>query len=140
MQTGLWYSAKEEYIGDTQIYNLIDNDFAVKKQYYAYSLMTSQIPRNSAIYPLIINSEFCAGTKFAIDSGDVYTFANSDYSSYKFAFQAEENTKWNVYMYEQNSLPEDDSLLPVLKQITAKDLCVTFEVPANTVVLVKQAS
>lgn len=135
MQLGLFRSAKDEYKSETNYRQL--TDFQVRDQYYAYSLMSRYVPVGADVYPMEINDELTAGTAFEKDGKTVYSIANGGGTSHKFSVVRGAG-EFEYYLYREGSLPEGDELISASQTISVKDGCLSFEVPAHTVVLLRQ--
>ena len=112
-QLGLWFSAKREYEGDERYNNLIKEDFQLRPQYYAYSLLTRYIGRGE-IFPLATNNEFVAASAFRREDGKwVYVVANGSEEKFSGAIENPHfrKAKFDRYYYRQTTLPTDDSLI-----------------------------
>lgn len=138
-KNGLWYSYKR-YYGGTDYEQLVQRDFAVRKQYYMYAAMCNSIKNGSNVYPIDLSNEFVAGTLFVdAENKDCIVICNQTDKTLKYAY-AVKNTK-TVYegrVFSEDTLPEDDSIINVSQSIKPKNRCISFIVPANTLIIIKQ--
>lgn len=135
MQLGLWRSAKDEYITESYYRQL--EDFQVRDQYYAFSLMTKHVPIGADVYPIDTFDELTAATAFCHNGKTVYSFANAGTEDHKFALK-EIDGEFAYYIYAKDSLPTTDALIEQSAVIKAENGYIAIDVPANTVVLVKE--
>lgn len=111
-QLGLWRSAKREYESEPY-YEDISCDFEPRSQYWAYSLLTQHIGRGD-IYPLATGDEFVAASAFHRQDGKwVYVIANATENEFCATIDNAkvDKSQFLRYAYEQDNLPEDDSLI-----------------------------
>lgn len=134
MKTGLWTSAKSEYSMDSN-YNWLTENFQVRPQYYSFGLMSKYIPKGAEIYPMEIDSEFISGTAFAADGKTTYLFVNQTETPVTYSVETEGGQSYGYYLYAEDSLPEDDSLIAASQTLVSENRCLTFELPANSVVM-----
>lgn len=135
MQLGLWRTAKDEYVTESYYKQLVD--FQVRDQYFAFSLMTKHVPKGADVYPIETQDELTAGTAFKLDGKTVYSFANAGETSHKFALLEDEG-EFAYYIYAKGSLPTTDELIQESAVVIAENGYIAIDVPANTVVLVKE--
>lgn len=135
MQLGLWRSARDEYATESNYRQLVD--FQVRAQYFAFALMTKHVPNGADVHPIDTADELTAATAFCLDGKTVYSFANAGETSHKFALR-EDGGEFAYYIYEKDSLPTTDALIEESAVIEVKNGYIAIDVPANTVVLVKQ--
>lgn len=112
-QLGMWKYVREAYKPDTAVYNNTYSDYEVRPQYYAYTLLTRFLTPDSEIYPLSLNSDFVAATAFKNKSGKwTYVVVNGSdkEESFNIVNKATKGS-FDVYCYQKESLPEDDSLI-----------------------------
>jgi alpha-galactosidase len=138
-QLGLWKYVKEAYRTDTT-YNKIEKDYEVRPQYYSYSLLTRFIKPGAEVYPIDLNDDFSIGSAFRSTNGKwTYVFANATSSIKSVAINnsLEEGT-FDIFRYEENTLPEDDDMIPSHENITVNSRRLCVDVRPNTVVLCQQ--
>jgi hypothetical protein len=138
-QLGLWRYIKEAYRTDS-IYNRIQRNYEVRPQYYSYSLLTRFLKPGSEIYPIDLCDSFAIGSAFKDKKGKwTYVFANETEFEKTIAinnFLA--SGTFDIYRYEENALPEDDSMIMSQEEVTVTDKKLCVCVKANTVVLCQQ--
>ena len=111
---GLWRYLKEEYAQDS-IYAHINDDYQVRPQYYAIGMLSNHLRWGSVIYPLDTKSEWIAATALKSAEGRwSYLFVNPTSEAVDIELTNPHSTgkhNFQVYRYEEASLPEDDSLI-----------------------------
>ncbi|WP_298653367.1 hypothetical protein [uncultured Proteiniphilum sp.] len=138
-QLGLWKYIKEAYKTDST-YTRINTDYEVRPQYYSYSLLTRFLKPGAEIYPIDLYEDFAIGTAFKDKEGKwTYVFANGTDTS-KFIAINNESIKGNfeIYRYEENSLPENDDLITASETIKMNANKLQVDVRGNSVVLCRQ--
>ena len=136
-QLGLWFSAKREYEGDERYNNLIKEDFQLRPQYYAYSLLTRYIGRGE-IFPIATNNEFVAASAFRREDGKwVYVVANGSEEKFSGAIENPHfrKAKFDRYYYRQAGLPSDDSLIASDKYQRARQGIFEIDLEPQTMAL-----
>ena len=139
-QLGLWKYTKEAYSSDAEAYSKIEEDYEVRPQYYAYSLLTRYIRPGSDIYPIDLGEEYAIGSAFEdVDGKWTYVFANaSDIRKMLAINNPETNGSFDIYVYAEKSLPEGDSLIEPSEIVETKDGRLEIMVRPNTIVLCHQ--
>lgn len=139
-QLGLWKYIKEAYKTDYSTYARISTDYEVRPQYYAYGLLTRFIKPGSDVYPIDLCECFAIGTAFKDKDGKwTYVFANGcDESKYIVVHNEAVKGKFDLYRYEENSLPQRDEMITAdeTAKVTAAGL--QLEIKAKSVVLCRQ--
>ena len=139
MQLGLWTSARADYADDQEYYRKLTEDYQIRPQYYAFSLMTKHVKRGAEIYPILLNDNFAVGTAFRNPDGKwVYAFANGnpEGSALKIALQnGSVYGSFARYDYAEDRLPEGDALIESSSQLTVSGQVLAFELAPNTVTL-----
>ncbi|MBQ7527628.1 MAG: alpha-galactosidase, partial [Bacteroidaceae bacterium] len=144
-QLGMWKSVKADYASESY-YDDIRSDYQPRPQYYAYSLLTRFIRPGAKVYPLNGNNIAKRYTKNAVlaaqntDGTWIYVIANMEEDA-----QMElclKNSKDKVtgkferYLYREDELPTDDSMIPPCKDLAKSNKGkLTETIPANCVVL-----
>lgn len=137
MQLGLWKCSKRAYYTDTAQYESIKEDYEVRPQYYAYSLMTKYVPKGAEVYPIYLNDDFAIGTAFKGTDGKwVYVFANGNADGESLKLTVSASGSFEKFTYEENSLPSGDGLISACEEISSGKL--SFELAPQTVVLWRQ--
>lgn len=133
MQLGLWKSSKQSYYTDTSYYEKITEDYEVRPQYYAFSLMSKYLPKGAEVYPIYLDDDFAVGTAFKGKDGKwVYVFANgNNEGSKKLALYA--NGTFDMYQYLETALPTGDNLIE--KSGTSSNGLLAFDLQAQSVVV-----
>ncbi|MBQ7517409.1 MAG: hypothetical protein IJU13_03140 [Bacteroidales bacterium] len=154
-QLGMWRYAYKAYSG-TELQAIIDAgqqnvDYSCRPQYYAYSLLTRFIRRDSYIYPISTGDDFVAATA-AWDANGRWTFA--------FASQKESAINYNlnnpnhnttdnfdVYVYRQSDFeaggtpPQEGALIEASTLLRKSDAGhYKLHIPARSVVVLHQHS
>lgn len=139
-QLGLWKYIKRAYSSDASVYSKIKEDYEVRPQYYAYSLLTRYIKPGSDIYPIDLGEAFAIGSAFKDKDGKwTYVFANATENRKMLAINNPSvSGSFDIYEYEEKSLPEGDKLIDPegTKAISSGKLEVN--VNPNTVLLCRQ--
>lgn len=133
MQLGLWKNTKQTYYTDSAYYQSIKEDYEVRPQYYAFSLMSKHIPMGAEVYPIYLNNDFAIGTAFKGENGKwVYVFANgnAEGESLKLAFK--QNGSFEKYEYKEGFLPSGDNLIQASQ---TQSNVVSFDLAPQTVVV-----
>jgi len=142
MMLGLWKGPRELYYTDSEYYGSIQEDYEVRPQYYAFSLMSKHVPKGAQVYPIALNTEFAAGTAFQGEDGKwVYVFANGNAGgdALKLALQnGNMSGKFDMYVYRQDALPEGDALIAPSGTLTTANLVLALELEPQTVVLLRE--
>ena len=138
-QLGLWKYIREAYKTDST-YMRIQTDYEVRPQYHSYGLFTRFIKPGSEIYPLNLGDDFAIGTAFQNSSGKwSYMFANGTDESKFIAITNEAvKGKFDLYRYEENSLPNDDAMISASETVKTRDKKLYLEVSPHSVVLCYQ--
>ncbi len=142
MMLGLWKGSRELYYTDSEYYSTVKEDYEVRPQYYAFSLMSKYVPKGAEVYCIDLNDEFAAGTAFRGEDGKwVYVFANgnSEGEALKLALQNGEHIgEYEMYVYRQDALPEGDALIAASETLTTENLVLTLELEPQTVILLRE--
>ena len=142
MMLGLWKGSRELYYTDSEYYVSVKEDYEVRPQYYAFSLMSKYVPKGAQVYPIALNNEFATGSAFRGEDGKwVYVFANgnSEGEALKLALQnGEISGEYEMYVYRQDALPEGDSLIAASETLTTENLVLLLELEPQTVVLLRE--
>lgn len=140
MMLGLWKGSRELYYTDTEYYASVKEDYEVRPQYYAFSLMSKYVPKGAEVYPIALNNDFAVGTAFRGEDGKwVYVFANGNSEGVKLALQnGEISGEYEMYVYRQDALPEGDALITSSGTLTTENLVLTLELAPQTVVLLRE--
>ena len=142
MMLGLWKGPKDMYYSDSDYYATVREDYEVRPQYYAFSLMSKHVPKGAEVYPINLNNEFALGSAFKGEDGKwVYVFANgnSEGDALKLALQNGELVgEFEMYVYSQDALPEGDNLIAAYGTLKTENLVLTIELEPQTVVLLRQ--
>ena len=135
-QLGLW-RYKECAYEPGDLAEGIVGDYAVRPQYYAYSLLTRFVRKGDEVYPLDMKDRFIAGS--AVKGGDgawTYIIANASQEPASYRIEAR-GAEGDVYVYSRQTLPEGDAMIEPSSNVKASDGNFELEVPAESVVLVK---
>lgn len=135
-QLGLWKYIREAYKTDST-YTRIQTDYEVRPQYHSYGLLTRFIKPGAEIYPLDLGDDFAIGTAFLNSDGKWnYLLANGSDES-KFVSVSNEAVKgrFDIYRYEENSLPQGDALITASEIAKVRNQKLQFEVKPQSVVL-----
>ena len=142
MMLGLWKGTRDLYYSDRDYYATVREDYEVRPQYYAFSLMSKHVPKGAEVYPINLNNEFALGSAFKGEDGKwVYVFANgnSEGDALKLALQNGELVgEFEMYVYSQDALPEGDNLIAASGTLKTENLVLTIELEPQTVVLLRQ--
>ncbi len=138
-QLGLWKYIKEAYRTDST-YERIQQDYEVRPQYHSYSLLTRFLKPGADIYPLDLGEDFAIGTAFQNENGKwTYVFANGTNETKHIAINNENvKGKFEVYRYEESSLPQNDDLITASETINTRSNKLKVEVRANSMILCRQ--
>ncbi len=137
-QLGLWRYLKDTYAG-TPNFSEIKDDYQVRKQYYAYSMLTKYIRPGSEIFPMEIRKDFASATAFKGEDGKwVYVIANQEYTPLFLRIENGSSGKFEVIRYKEDELPSDDSLLKPCKTLNSERNSLKIEVLPKTVVVCRQ--
>jgi len=138
-QLGLWKYVKEAYKTDST-YDRIQQDYELRPQYYAYSLLTRFLKPGAKMFPIDLNDDFAIGTAFkGRDNKWVYVFANgsSGTKSLAVANSAAMGT-FEVYRYERLQLPEGEQLITPDGTAAVNRGKLYLNINSNSVVLCRQ--
>ncbi len=141
-QLGLWTSIVSDYAGDAKYEGVITEDLQVRDQYYAYAMVANSIGFDSLVYPVALEEEFISATKVVTGGKDVWLLANQNTAGFKeYCFRVAEDewdNKYSYVVYQSSSLPEDDSLLRETEELSVVNGYVSFTLPPNSVVAIKE--
>lgn len=142
MMLGLWKGNRELYSEDREYLATVKEDYEVRPQYYAFSLMSKYVQKGTEVYPIDLNNDFAVGSAFKGEDGKwVYVFANgnAEGEAIKLALQNGDLVgEYEMYVYSEDTLPEGDSLIAASKTLTTENLVLTVELAPQTVVLLRQ--
>jgi len=139
-QLGLW-RYKESVYEPGDLDPAIKGDYAVRPQYFAYSLLTRFIRKGAEVHPMDMGDDFIAGT--AVDNSGRWTYviANATGESRTYSLRPVEGadlSDCNEYVYSQDTLPTDDSMIASSATVALTNGAYTVDVPAESVVLLTQ--
>jgi alpha-galactosidase len=139
-QLGLWKYVKEAYSPDAETYNSINEDYEVRPQYYAYSLLTRHIRPGSDVYPIDLGEEYAIGSAFEDEDGKwTYVFVNASEIRKMLAISNPDvSGSFDIYVYAEESLPDGDNLIEPGEIKEVKDGKLEITVKPNTIVLCRQ--
>ncbi|KXB51113.1 hypothetical protein HMPREF1870_00059 [Bacteroidales bacterium KA00344] len=141
-QLGLWRYVKKAYTGDAEAYGKIKDDYDVRPQYYAYSLLTRFVRKGAKVFPLDLKNEYAAGSAFLTAEGKwVYVFANATDCDLllNVANAQMASGLFDVYKYQDGRLPEGDNLIESSAEIKSEDgLVKTKMMRSSVMVLVEK--
>jgi len=124
-QLGLWRYVKAAYKTDTT-YSRIKEDYEVRPQYFAYSLLTRFIRKEDEVFPLEFNNTqgFIVGTALKAKNGKyTYVIANQTDKAVEVSVTTPTGTNntstasnagssvYAVYRYQKDSLPTGDRMV-----------------------------
>lgn len=140
-QLGLW-RYKENAYQPGDLAEGIEGDYAVRPQYYAYSLLTRFIRKNTWAYPLNMRHQYVAGTAvMGEDNKWTYVFSNATDRDRSY----EISNPWDsskgdcdMYLYSEDTLPKDDSMIHSSAVIRLDGDVYKLTIPAKSVMLLKQ--
>ena len=124
-QLGLWKYLKSAYTEDPDVYSKIKEDYEVRPQYYAYSLLTRFVRQGDEVYPLDLGDELIAGSAFLNTEGK-WTYVLSNATDKDKMIQLENdkegaNGEYNVYKYMEGRLPEGDNLIESTETVNTQE-------------------
>lgn len=139
-QLGLWRYKLSVYQGADAEGG--KTDYQTRPNYYAYSLLTRFVRSGDEVYPLDLGEEFAAGSAFKSQDGHwTYAFANGSEENLEFTLSrgnARRSEKYEVYVYSEDKLPEDDSMISSSSLIKAKGGRLTISLPSQSVILLRE--
>lgn len=138
-QLGLWKYIKEAYKTDST-YATIKKDYEVRPQYYSYSLLTRFLKPEADIYPIELYEDFAIGSAFRGTDGKwTYVFANATDSPKYLAINNDlEEGGFDIYRYEEDTLPLDDAMITSKESIEVNNKKLLIALGAHSVVLCHQ--
>ena len=124
-QLGLWKYLKSAYTEDPDVYSKIKEDYEVRPQYYAYSLLTRFVRQGDEVYPLDLGDELIAGSAFLNTEGK-WTYVLSNATDKDKVRQLEYDKEgavgeYNVYKYMEGRLPEGDNLIESTETVNTQE-------------------
>ena len=139
-QLGLWKYVKEAYSSDAGVYDKIKEDYEVRPQYYAYSLLTKYVRPGSDIYPIDLGDDYAIGSAFEDENGKwTYVFANAGEAQKTLLIgNPEANGSFSIYEYSEDTLPEGDNLIEPKETKKTENGKLEVIVNPNTVLLCHQ--
>lgn len=142
MMLGLWKGKKEMYAFDEAYYRTVEEDYEVRPQYYAISLMTKHVPKGAETYPIYLNNDYAIGTAFKDEDGKwTYVFANGNSDGEALQIALHNGTvygEFEQYLYAADSLPTDDSLISSCGTLQTIGQVLSFALSPQTVTVFKQ--
>lgn len=141
-QLGLWKYVKNAYKADEEVYIKMKEDYEVRPQYYAYSLLTRFLTPGSEIYPIELERDFAIGTAFKGVGGEwTYVFANGSDSEERFSLHIPTSgSTFDYYIYEEKSLPQGDKLIVPQKQVKVRKNSLYITLKPQSVVLLRETN
>lgn len=140
-QLGLW-RYKECAYQPEDLAEGIEGDYAVRPQYFAYSLLTRFIKKYSWVYPLDLKNQYVAGTAVVdLDCKWTYVFANATDEARTFDLKNPWHGGMNgceIYLYSRETLPSDDSMLAPVGALEPENGVFKVEIPAESVIVLRQ--
>ena len=104
--------------------------------------MSKYVQKGTEVYPIDLKNDFAVGSAFKGEDGKwVYVFANGngEGDALKLALQNGDVVgEYEMYVYSQDTLPEDDSLIAPSATLTTENLVLTVELAPQSVVLLRQ--
>lgn len=143
-QLGLWRYVKRAYYSDPDpdIFRALESDYQPRPQYYAYSLLTRFVRKGSEVYPLDLGHDFAAGSAVRTADGKwSYVLANGTDGDLNFDLKNPLSggmAACRVYVYKQDRLPDDDSLIEASLLLESDDGLFRVGLPAQSVVVLTQ--
>lgn len=143
-QLGLWKSTKESYRYNPQDYASVKEDYEIRPQYHAYSLLTRFVRKGGRVFPISTGNEYIAATAILNQEGKwVYLFANGNRQGLDFNL-ANENAGGKddlyVYLYNEKSLPDSDIMIKASYAISKQDRGYRLHIPPESLVLLSSGS
>jgi len=142
MMLGLWKGSRQLYHNDQAYYKTVTEDYEVRPQYYAFSLMSKHVPKGAEVYPIDLKNDFAVGSAFRGEDGKwVYVLANgnADGETMKLALQnGSHSGEYEMYVYSEDALPEGDNLIAAAGTMRTENLVLTIELEPKTVILLKE--
>lgn len=140
-QLGLW-RYKENAYQPEDLAEGIEGDYAVRPQFYAYSLLTRFIRKGSWAYPLDMRHQYVAGTAL-LGEDDKWTYVFSNATDRDRTYEISNpldnsKTDCDLYLYSEETLPKDDSMIQPSAAACIQDGVYRITVPAESVVLLRQ--
>ena len=140
-QLGLWKYMKNAYAGDS-CYKNLNEDYEVRPQYYAYSLLTRFIRQGAEVYPIATPEEFYAATAIKNTDGKwVYVFANATNKEKSISISnsySKNSGLYQVYKYTKDTLPKGDNQIMPDRNNLRFTGSVSYKLPANSVVVLAE--
>lgn len=142
-QLGMWRSVKDDYATENY-FPQIRCDYQPRPQYYAYTLLTRFIRPGAKLYPMIGNAVAChypQNVALGVKNTDgtwVYVIANLSDEEMAITLKNSKDRirgTYERYVYQENSLPADDSLLSPQMLPGFVDGCIEEVIPSNSVAL-----
>ena len=140
MKSGLWRYINKTY-SEEAFYSPLDDDYHVRPQYYAYSLLTRFIRKGDVVYPTNINESYISSIALKHHEGNwTYFFVNSTINNYSLLFtnslsQAE---RLNVLLYKEEELPLHGKQITVSNSIEKGNKGVQFVIPSNSITVLEE--
>lgn len=138
-QLGLWKYIREAYRTDST-YERIKTDYEVRPQYHSYGLFTRFIKPGAEIYPLDLGEDFAIGTAFKNSDGKWSYMLSNGTDKPIFVSVSNETVKgrFEIYRYEEESLPQGDQLITAGETAKVKDKRLKLKLRPHSVVLCHQ--
>ena len=130
------------YAPDNDYYRTLTEDYEVRPQYYAVSLMTKHVPKGAEVYPVQLGNDYAVGTAFKGSDGKwTYVFANgnADGEALKISLQnGNAYGEFAKYVYAEHALPNGDALIASSGAVKVTGQVLSFELAPQTVVAFRQ--
>jgi len=140
-QLGLWRHLKEEYAKDA-IYTHLHEDYQIRPQYYALGLLFHTITKGSRVFPIESGSEWIAAT--ALKDGKSqwhYIMANPTDKEKEIQMlnpYMKGNKSFHIYLYQESSLPADDSMITTSDEIKTERGQMVLRIPPRSLMVLSE--
>lgn len=136
---GLWATYK--YVYDVgKVGDAVPEDFYLRKQYYMYELLSTNIKADCTVNPLIINNEYIAGVLLTDTQGEqtLILVNNSDVNA-KYAFNVSDTEAGYMYrLFEENCFV-GGTYQEKTADLSVVNGCISFEAPAQSISVIKKS-
>lgn len=141
MILGLWRYKQNAYLPE-DLAEGIEGDYAVRPQYFAYSMFTRFVRKGDRVHPVNMHDRFVAGTAVVSPDGKwTYLFANGSDSDHKYSLSnplAGDTDSCSLYIYHKDALPDGDAMIEPSAEVNPQDGRLTFDLPSQSVVVLRQ--
>lgn len=142
MKSGLWRYINKVYSGEV-FYSPSDENYHVRPQYYAYSLLTRFIRKGDVVYPTNLKESYLSTIALKHNEGNwTYFFVNSTINNYSLLINNEFSLakRLNIFQYKKEELPIGGRQIIANDSTEKCDKGFRIVIPHNSVMVLDEGS